>query len=303
MPAMPRFLAEGIVSVGKRLKTLFFGSTRQSLRKSTGRRGNSKRVGAHQTPRSRRRHTEKMAGGSPASGIAPPLSNVKVFPVMKLLPLLSLGIAGLASSLYAADFVPLFNGKDLEGWEQHSGKAEYRVEDGTIVGKTVANTGNSFLCSKKTYGDFVLEFEFKVAPGMNSGVQFRSEFFDKETEVPAGDGKTRKIPADRVFGYQYEIDPSARAYTGGIYDEARRAWLFDLKDNEAARKAFKQGDWNHARIECKGDQIVTWINEVKAADLKDGLTLRGIIGLQVHGIGKKEPGEEIRWRAIRIKEL
>ena len=81
---------------------------------------------------------------------------------MKLLPLLSLGIAGLASSLYAADFVPLFNGKDLEGWEQHSGKAEYRVEDGTIVGKTVANTGNSFLCSKKTYGDFVLEFEFKV---------------------------------------------------------------------------------------------------------------------------------------------
>jgi hypothetical protein len=148
-----------------------------------------------------------------------------------------------------------------------------------------------------------LEFEFKVAPGMNSGVQFRSEFFDKETEVPAGDGKTRKIPADRVFGYQYEIDPSARAYTGGIYDEARRAWLFDLKDNEAARKAFKQDDWNHARIECKGDQIATWINEVKAADLKDGLTLRGIIGLQVHGIGKKEPGEEIRWRAIRIKEL
>ena len=222
---------------------------------------------------------------------------------MKVLPLLSLWTAGLVSPLYAADFVPLFNGKDLEGWEQHSGKAEYRVEDGTIVGRTVANTGNSFLCSKKTYGDFVLEFEFKVAPGMNSGVQFRSEFFDKETEVPAGDGKTRKIPADRVFGYQYEIDPSARAYTGGIYDEARRAWLFDLKDNEAARKAFKQDDWNHARIECKGDQIVTWINEVKAADLKDGLTLRGIIGLQVHGIGKKEPGEEIRWRAIRIKEL
>jgi hypothetical protein len=222
---------------------------------------------------------------------------------MKLLPLLSICVSGLASSLHAGDFLPLFNGKDLEGWEQHSGKAEYRVEDGTIVGKTVANTGNSFLCSKKTYGDFVLEFEFKVAPGMNSGVQFRSEFFDTDTEVPAGDGNTRKIPADRVFGYQYEIDPSARAYTGGIYDEARRAWLFDLKDNEAARKAFKQGDWNHARIECKGDQIVTWINEVKAADLKDGLTLRGIIGLQVHGIGKKEPGEEIRWRAIRIKEL
>jgi hypothetical protein len=171
------------------------------------------------------------------------------------------------------------------------------------VGKTVADTGNSFLCSKKSYGDFVLEFEFNVAPGMNSGVQFRSEFFDKETEVPAGESKTKKIPADRVFGYQYEIDPSPRAYTGGIYDEARRAWLFDLKDNEPARKAYKQGEWNQARIECRGDQITTWINDVKAAELKDGLTPRGIIGLQVHGIGKKAPGEEIRWRTIRIKEL
>jgi hypothetical protein len=222
---------------------------------------------------------------------------------MKLLPHLSLCLAALTTALQAADFVPLFNGRDLEGWEQHSGKAEYRVEDGAIVGKTVADTGNSFLCSKKAYGDFVLELEFKVAPGMNSGVQFRSEFFDKETEVPAGEGKTRKIPADRVFGYQYEIDPSARAYTGGIYDEARRAWLFDLKDNEPARKAFKQGEWNQARIECQGEQLTTWINGVKAAELKDGLTPRGIIGLQVHGIGKKAPGEEIRWRAIRIKEL
>jgi hypothetical protein len=222
---------------------------------------------------------------------------------MKFLPHFSLCVAALSTSLQAADFVPLFNGRDLEGWEQHSGKAEYRVEDGAIVGKTVADTGNSFLCSKKSYGDFVLEFEFNVAPGMNSGVQFRSEFFDKETEVPAGEGKTKKIPADRVFGYQYEIDPSPRAYTGGIYDEARRAWLFDLKDNEPARKAYKQGEWNQARIECRGDQITTWINDVKAAELKDGLTPRGIIGLQVHGIGKKAPGEEIRWRTIRIKEL
>ncbi len=164
---------------------------------------------------------------------------------MKFVPLFSLYLAALAAPLHAGDFVSLFNGRDLEGWEQHSGKADYRVEDGVIVGKTVADTGNSFLCSKKAYGDFVLEFEFKVAPGMNSGVQFRSEFFQKETEVPAGEGKTRKVPADRVFGYQYEIDPSARAYTGGIYDEARRAWLFDLKDNEPAqRKAFQQGDWN-----------------------------------------------------------
>ncbi|MEK0450885.1 MAG: hypothetical protein RL088_3153 [Verrucomicrobiota bacterium] len=200
-------------------------------------------------------------------------------------------------------FTPLFNGKDFTGWEQHSGKAEYRVEDGAVVGKTVAGTGNSFMCTTKEYRDFVLEFEFKVAKDMNSGVQFRSQFYKTDTEIEI-DGKKKKFPADRVHGYQYEIDPSPRAYTGGIYDEARRGWLKDLKDNAAAQKAFKQDDWNSARIECKGDSIKTWINGVAAAELKDGLTRKGVVALQVHGIGKgKNPGEEIRWRNIRIKEL
>lgn len=217
--------------------------------------------------------------------------------LLKVLPF----VLSLPAFAAEENFVSLFNGKDLSGWEQHSGKAEYRVEDGAIVGKTVANTGNSFLCTKEAYGDFVLEFEFKVAPGMNSGVQFRSEFFDKETELTV-DGKVKKIPADRVHGYQYEIDPSERSYTGGVYDEARRGWLFDLKENEAARKAFKQGDWNAARIECKGPRIQTFINGVKAADFSDSMTLKGIIGLQVHGIGKKAPGEEVSWRKIRIRK-
>ena len=185
---------------------------------------------------------------------------------------------------------------------RHSGTAEYRVEDGAIVGKTVAGSPNTFLCTKQTYGDFILEFEFKVADTMNSGVQFRSQFFDKPVELEVA-GKPKKLPADRVHGYQYEIDPSARAYTGGIYDEGRRGWLVDLKNNEAARKAFKKSEWNLARIECKGDQIQTWINGVKAAELKDSLTLRGVIALQVHGIGKKAPGEEVRWRNVRLKNL
>ncbi len=206
----------------------------------------------------------------------------------------------------AADegFVPLFDGKTLDGWEQHSGEAKYRVEDGAVVGTTVLNTGNSFLCTKKKYGDFVLEFEFKVAADMNSGVQFRSEYYAKETTVEIS-GKPRVFPADRVFGYQYEIDPSARAYTGGVYDEARRGWLKDLKDNEAARKAFKQNEWNSARIECRGDSIKTWINGVAAAELTDSTTKEGLIALQVHGIGNKaeKAGEEVRWRNLRIKEL
>jgi hypothetical protein len=226
---------------------------------------------------------------------------------MKLTSFLSVTACLAAASLFAQSedgWVTLFNGKDLEGWEKRSGTAEYRIEDGAIVGKTVPNTGNTFLCTKKKYGDFILELEFKLPEGMNSGIQFRSEFYDKETEVEIN-GKAKKFPADRVFGYQFELDPSKRAYTGGVYDEARRGWLFDLKNNEAARNAFKQGDWNKARIECKGDSIKTFINDVPAADLKDGMTKEGIIALQVHGIGKKEDavGKEVRWRNIRIKEL
>ena len=227
---------------------------------------------------------------------------------MKTLTFTSL-IATLAlATIHAADqegFKPLFNGKNLDGWEQHSGKAEYRIEDGAVVGKTVAGTGNSFLCTKREYGDFILELEFMVAKDMNSGIQFRSQFYTKDTEVEIK-GKKKKFPADRVHGYQYEIDPSARAYTGGVYDEARRGWLADLKENPAAQKAFKNGEWNKARIECKGDHIQTWINGVKAADLHDSLTPKGIIALQVHGIGdgkKKPAGEEVRWRNLRIKEL
>src|SRR5262245_5230223 len=115
-------------------------------------------------------------------------------------------ISSAAVHAQSDGWVTLFNGKDLEGWEQHSGSAEYRVEDGAVVGKTVVDTGNSFLCTKKKYGDFILELEFKVDPSMNSGIQFRSAFYDKETTVNIN-GKDKKFPADRVHGYQYEIDP------------------------------------------------------------------------------------------------
>jgi hypothetical protein len=208
----------------------------------------------------------------------------------------------LALALAQDDFTPLFNGKDLDGWVQRGGKADYKVEDGAIVGRSVPNTANSFLCTKKDYGDFVLELEFKVNPALNSGVQIRSQCFDEPRTLELG-GKKIKVDAGRVHGYQVEIDPSARAFSGGIYDEGRRGWLADLKENEAARKAFKGGDWNKFKVECKGDSIKTWINDVPAADLKDAVTPSGFIALQVHGVGKKEEALDVRWRNIRIKEL
>ena len=137
----------------------------------------------------------------------------------------------------------LFDGKTLNGWTQKGGKANYRVENDEIIGTSVPNTSNSFLCTDKNYANFILELEFKVDPRLNSGIQIRSECFDQPKLTLHG-GVPRPIPAGRVHGYQVEIDPSERAYTGGIYDESRRGWLKDLKDNEAARKAFRQNEWN-----------------------------------------------------------
>jgi hypothetical protein len=215
----------------------------------------------------------------------------------------SLTLAFLGSTARGEEnWKPLFDGKSLEGWKQHGGKAKYRVEEEQIIGSSVPNTPNSFLCTEKEYGDFVLELEFKVDPALNSGVQIRSQVFDQPQEAEIG-GKKFKFAADRVHGYQVEIDPSDRAYSGGIYDEGRRGWLFDLKNNDAARKAFKQGDWNKFRIECRGDSIKTWINDVAAADLKDNVTPKGLIALQVHGVGGREEPLEVRWRNIRIQEL
>ena len=183
----------------------------------------------------------------------------------------------------------LFDGKTLDGWTQKGGKAKYLVEDGAIVGKTVPNTPNSFLCTEKHYSNFVLELEFKVHPELNSGVQIRSN------SLP-------NYKKGRVHGYQVEIDPSTRAFTGGIYDEGRRGWIYELKNNRRARYAFRQNQWNKFRIEAIGNRIRTWINGVLATDLKDDMTKSGFIALQVHGVGKRQDSISVQWRNIRILE-
>jgi hypothetical protein len=212
-------------------------------------------------------------------------------------------VAGTCSLAAGQDgFTPLFDGKTLAGWTQHGGQAKYSVENGEIVGRSVPNTPNSFLCTNKEYGDFVLELEFKVDRSLNSGVQIRSQVFDKATDLEI-EGKKTTIPADRVHGYQVEIDPSARSFSGAIYDEGRRRrFLADLANNEAARLAFQQGEWNKFRIECRGDSIKTWINDVPAVDLKDSMSTKGLIALQVHGVRDRAEPLEVRWRNIRIRE-
>jgi len=183
----------------------------------------------------------------------------------------------------------LFNGKDLTGWKLINGKAPYTVENGMIVGTTIAESPNSFLATTETYGDFILELEFKMDDGTNSGVQFRSE-----SKADYLDG--------RVFGYQMEIDPSARKWCGGIYDEARRQWLYPLEYNIPAKDAYKNTQWNTVRIEAIGSSLRTWINGIPCANVSDDMTPKGFIALQVHAIGKDEqPGKHVWFKNIRIK--
>jgi len=204
------------------------------------------------------------------------------------------------------EWVSLFKGENLDGWSIHSGFAKYHVEEGAIVGTTVKGSPNSFLCTDRQYGDFVLEFEVLLDPRLNSGVQIRSKITETEKVFifSGRDGEPRKrtIPPDRVYGYQVEIATEKSGSSGSIYDEARRAFMLaSTRSDPDASKAFKDGQWNKFRIECKGDRIRTWINSIPCVDLRDGMTSRGVIGLQVHGIGKDAGPYHVRWRNIRIK--
>ena len=233
---------------------------------------------------------------------------------IKLMPCLLALVAFVARA--DEQWINLFNGKDLSGWVQRGGQAVYTVENDTIVGAGVVNTPNSFLCTGRTYGDFILEYDFKVDARLNSGVQIRSECLDTAKQME-WNGKKIEIPAGRVHGYQVEIDPDVprkRLWSAGIFDESRRGWLYPNDGvtgpqgkafSEQGLRIFKPQDWNHVRVEAVGDSIKTWLNGTPCADITDGLTPRGFIALQVHGIkdDKSREGAQVCWRNLRLKEI
>lgn len=203
-------------------------------------------------------------------------------------------------------WVSLFDGESLKGWTIHSGSAKYRVEEGCIVGQAVPNSSNSFLCTDKEYGDFILEFEVLLEDAeLNSGVQFRSQIAPQELTFvfrnAEGQYWPHKIPEDRVYGYQVEI---ATQGAGGVYDEARRAMMpwWPEKDSKEG-KVFKNGKWNKYRVECRGDSIRTLVNGTVVCDFRDALSLKGIIGLQVHDVGDDPTPYQVRWKNIRLQAL
>ena len=230
---------------------------------------------------------------------------------MQQLTLFLIYLVGLATipNVPQDNWHNLFNGENLDGWEvKGAAESNFYVDDGLLVGETKLGLPNTFLATTQAYGNFELEVEFLVPDGINTGVQIRSDVYASETTTPYLNGKLeaseRTWEAGRVHGYQIEIDPSERAWSGGFYEEGGRGWLVPLTDNDQARQAFKNNDWNHFRIIADGNHFQTWINGVPAVDTQDDQATSGFIALQLHSIRTEaQEGKKILWRNIRIREL
>jgi hypothetical protein len=204
--------------------------------------------------------------------------------------LVTLGVVCAIAPAAEEGWVDLFDGKTLEGWTVRGGFANYKVDDGTIVGTTVEGSPNTFLC-KGDFKDFVLELEVLCDPKLNSGVQVRSHVYGEDSPKKGV-----------VYGPQCEIALRESGTAGRFYDEARRGvWICDL--NPEAKTAFKDDGWNRYRIVVQGNRYRSWVNGVPASDFTDDMDSHGFIGLQVHGIAKGTGPYQVRWRHVRIKEL
>ncbi|HUR57798.1 MAG TPA: DUF1080 domain-containing protein [Opitutaceae bacterium] len=229
----------------------------------------------------------------------------------------SLGLAaaflltGVLAAAAEPKWISLFDGKTLKGWKIVQGGAKFEVRDGTIVGSvTPGETQNTFLATEDdTFTSFIFEAEFRTDANINSGVNFRSRPADDQVK--------------RVYGLQYEIDPTPRALTGGVQEEGgygRRGkdnWLAPDESSGPLRDAWYQahGDrlkvgrdqWNTMRIEVRGAKIKTWLNGHLLADIEDNAPVaipRGFFGLQVHATKEEKLfGKEVAFRNIRVQRL
>lgn len=206
---------------------------------------------------------------------------------------LSFMLASCANTAFgegeSEDWQVLFDGASLDGWAPVGGTAPFEVVDGAIVGTSIDGTPNTFLVTQDKYQDFIFEADFRVTGSMNSGIMFRAN------DRAEGDRR-------RVYGLQAEYDSTSRAFSGGIYDEARRGWIHPITQNDACKTALKHEEWNRYRIEAFGPEIRTFINGAPCARLVDDRVEEGYFGLQVHSIGRSGAvGDQALWRDLRVK--
>lgn len=190
---------------------------------------------------------------------AHPLSDLKVL-LGSLSWLLTLAIA-VASD---ADYKPLWNGKNFDGWHI-IGKGHWTIQDGAIRGTNVKSEREfGHLVSDRTVGDFSVRLKFKAVQG-NSGLYFRIE----------------EKGFSGVSGFQAEID--AANDVGGLYETNGRAWVIK-PTAENVSKWFKPGAWNEMSVTAQGGHIIVRVNGHVTAELKDDPGRReGKLALQVHG--------------------
>ncbi len=193
-----------------------------------------------------------------------------------------------ASEADAVQWNELFDGESLAEWTNPYEWGRAWVESGEI---RLQADRKFFLVTEKKYRDFIFEAEVRMPEGQcNSGFMFRCH------QKP-----------NNVWGYQAEVDPSDRQWSGGLYDEGRRAWLHPTKDDEVAAKAFvektkgafKRHDWNQYRIHCVGPSLRIYVNDLLTTDYIDTMDREGYLAIQHHG----EKGKIYRFRNIRIREL
>ncbi len=193
--------------------------------------------------------------------------------------------AVLAAQEKEEGFVPIFNGKDLAGWE--GDKKLWIVEDGLLIGRSPGIKHNDFLATTKEYGDFILRFQIRLKPNnANSGVQFRS----------------KRVPnSHEVCGYQADV---GGAWWGKLYDEARRGKVLAGPKPDVIKKALKPGDWNEYEVKAVGPHVTMKINgtttvEYTEPEPAEKIARSGVIAVQIHGGGPLE----VQFRNIRVKEL
>lgn len=222
--------------------------------------------------------------------------------------ILLIGTACREKSVKDGGYVDLFDGQTLNGWKVLEGPSDFQAVDGTIVSTTRMDMENGYLCTDEEFDNFILELDVKIDTVLNSGVQIRSRVWQRDTTTDYTSAEGKRIPtpwkAGMVWGYQVEVDPSARAWSGGLYECNNRGWLVTLAGKEEARRAFKPLHWNHMKIEANGSRIKTWINGIAAVDTIDTLSSTGFIGLQFHKAYQEvQAGKTVRWRNIRIHRL
>ena len=208
----------------------------------------------------------------------------------------------------------IFNGSNLNGWLNYGG-GKFYVENNCIVAEAITGLPNTFLHTEKKYQNFELQFDVKLDTVLNSGVQIRSNIYQNDTETVRWGGRfdqegqkdlkniIRK--AGTFWGYQIEIDPTSRAWSGAIYEEAGRGFLHTPGINQKGKSAFKPLEWNHYKIRVKDNHIQSWVNGVIIGDVYDDLIDDGYIALQLHSIGKNKirANKKIRWKNLSLKEL